>query len=81
MASMHNVPVYRCVSTITENTLLNPGGCASAVQKRCRADTDGQDEVGVPPPKTAIELAMEEAEEYERRKEAEQRRLLGGATV
>jgi len=49
--------------------------CASAVQKRCRADTDGQDEVGVPPPKTAIELAMEEAEEYERRKEAEQRRL------
>ena len=33
------------------------------------------------PPKTAIELAMEEAEEYERRKEAEQRRLLGGATV
>ena len=55
--------------------------CASAVQKRCRADTDGLRQVGAAAPKTAIELAMEEAEEYERRKEAEQRRLLGGATV
>lgn len=48
-----------------------------AAQKRCRAEADGQDETSTAifPPKTAIELAMEEAEEYERRKEAEQRRL------
>jgi len=57
--------------------------CSLAAQKRCRAEADGQDETSTAifPPKTAIELAMEEAEEYERRKEAEQRRLPSAAAI
>lgn len=49
-------------------------GKQSTVQKRSRVEPE---EFEAPlPRKTAIEVAMEEAEEYERQKETEQRRRI-----
>mmetsp|Transcript_765 Transcript_765/g.2514 ORF Transcript_765/g.2514 Transcript_765/m.2514 type:complete len:114 (+) Transcript_765:2-343(+) len=50
------------------------GGKPPMAQKRHRAESEPREQDTVHK-KTAIELAMEEADEYERQKETEQRRL------